>query len=172
MPRHLVLIALGAAMLGFARDANAQGFQVNEHGTCVMARGGTGVAKPCADGSAMFFNPAGIVGSRNGWTVSAGVTVISAYGGFTDDLTESTAELQNSPIPVPHLYVQYQKDRLAGGLGVFVPYGLGTKWEETFAGRSRATTTTCRTSTSSPRSPTAPTPWSPSVRASISSWAR
>lgn len=134
MPRHLVLIALGAAALGFAREARAQGFQVNEHGTCVMARGGTGVAKPCADGSAMFFNPAGIVGTRNGWTVSAGVTVIDAYGGFMDDLTESTADLQNGPIPVPHLYVQYQKDKLAGGLGVFVPYGLGTKWDASFDG--------------------------------------
>jgi long-chain fatty acid transport protein len=134
MPRHLVLIALGAAMLGFARDANAQGFQVNEHGTCAMARGGAGVAKACADGSAMFFNPAGILGTRNGWTVSAGATIISAYGGFTDDLTGTTSDLKNHPIPVPHLYAMYQKDRFAAGLGVFVPYGLGTKWDSTFAG--------------------------------------
>jgi long-chain fatty acid transport protein len=134
MQRTLVLFALAATTAGLTRTAAAQGFQVNEHGTCVMARGGTGVAKPCADGSAMFFNPAGIVGTRNGWTVSAGVTVIDAYGGFTDDLTESTADLQNGPIPVPHLYVQYQKDKLAGGLGVFVPYGLGTKWDASFDG--------------------------------------
>jgi len=44
MRRHLVWFALAAAAIGFARDAGAQGFQVNEHGTCAMARGGAGVA--------------------------------------------------------------------------------------------------------------------------------
>jgi len=134
MQRRLVLFALGAAALGFAREATAQGFQVNEHGSCVMARGGTGTAKPCEDGSAMFFNPAGIVAGRNGWTISAGVTVISAFGGFVDDLTETNNDLQNNPIPVPHGYIQYRKDKMAAGVGVFVPYGLGTTWDTTFAG--------------------------------------
>jgi len=134
MQRRLVLFAFGAAALGFAREATAQGFQVNEHGSCVMARGGTGTAKPCADGSAMFFNPAGLVGGRSGWTISAGVTVIDAGGGFTDDLTATKTDLQNGPIPVPHGYVQYTQERWAAGVGVFVPYGLGTKWDTTFQG--------------------------------------
>ncbi len=134
MPRHLVLFALGAAALGIARDVRAQGFQVNEHGACVMARGGTGAAKPCADGSAMVFNPAGLVDGRIGWTISAGVTLIDAYGGFTDDLTGADAELQNTPVPVPHGFIQYQRDKWAAGIGVFVPYGLGTTWEDTFRG--------------------------------------
>jgi len=134
MQRRLVLFALGAAALGFAHDAAAQGFQVNEHGSCVMARGGTGTAKPCADGSAMFFNPAGLMGGRAGWTISAGVTVIDAYGGFVDDLTGTNNELKNNPIPVPHGYIQYQQEKFAAGVGVFVPYGLGTKWDTTFQG--------------------------------------
>jgi long-chain fatty acid transport protein len=133
MRRHLVLFACGAAAIGFARDAGAQGFQVNEHGTCAMARAGAGVAKPCADGSGMFYNPAGLIG-RNGWTVSAGVTVIKAGGGFTDDLTATTTDLTNSAIPVPHLFLQYAQDKYAAGLGVFVPYGLGTNWPQTFDG--------------------------------------
>ena len=133
MRRHLLLCAFGAAAIGFARDAGAQGFQVNEHGTCAMARGGAGVAKPCADGSGMFYNPAGLLG-RTGWTVSAGVTVIQAGGGFTDDLTGTTTDLTNSAIPVPHAYIQYAKDKYAVGLGVFVPYGLGTNWPQTFDG--------------------------------------
>jgi long-chain fatty acid transport protein len=134
MRRHLVLFALGAAALGIARGVRAQGFQVNEHGSCVMARGGTGAAKPCADGSAMVFNPAGLVDGRSGWTITAGVTFIDAYGGFTDDLTGSDAELQNTPVPVPHGFVQYRRDKFSAGLGVFVPYGLGTTWEDTFQG--------------------------------------
>jgi long-chain fatty acid transport protein len=133
MRRPLVVIALGAAVTGLARDAGAQGFQVNEHGTCAMARAGAGVAKPCADGSAMFYNPAGLLG-RPGWTVSAGVTVIKAGGGFTDDLTQTTTDLTNSAIPVPHAFIQYARDRYAVGVGAFVPYGLGTNWPATFAG--------------------------------------
>lgn len=133
MRRHLVLFALGAAAIGAVREAGAQGFQVNEHGTCAMARAGTGVAKPCADGSGMFFNPAGLLG-RTGWTVSAGVTVIKAGGGFTDDLTETTTDLTNSAIPVPHAYIEYARETYAVGVGVFVPYGLGTNWPQSFDG--------------------------------------
>lgn len=133
MRRHLVLFAFAAAAMGIARDARAQGFQVNEHGTCVMGRAGTGVAKACDDGSAMFFNPAGLIGSP-GWTISGGVTGIKAFGGFTDDLTETETPLQNGWIPVPHAYVRYGQERWAAGVGMFVPYGLGTQWPETFAG--------------------------------------
>ncbi len=116
--------------------ARAQGFAVYEQGTCAMGRGGATVAQTCEDGSAIFFNPAGLVG-RTGYTVSAGVTVIDARGGFTDDRTQTTVELQNDPIPVPHGYLRYGKtERLAFGLGMYVPYGLGTKWPiEGFAGR-------------------------------------
>ena len=124
-----IALTLGAA------EARAQGFQVNEHGSCQMGRGETGVAAPCRDGSAMFGNPAGIVGDL-GWTISAGVTVIDAHGGFTEDLTGANTKLANDPILVPHGYVVYGiSDKVAAGLGVFVPYGLGTVWPVTFAGR-------------------------------------
>jgi long-chain fatty acid transport protein len=100
-----------------------------------MARGGTGVALPCGDGSTQLFNPAGIAGMR-GWTVSGGLTLIAAGGGFTDDLTQTNNDLQNDPIPVPHGYVTYGfNEKLAAGLALFVPYGLGTKWLDTFDGR-------------------------------------
>ncbi len=134
MRRSLVLFALAATPLALTRSAQAQGFQVNEHGSCVMARGGTGVAKSCDDGSAMFYNPAGIVGPR-GWIISAGVTVIDANGGFTADLTGTKTDLKNSPIPVPHAYLQYGTDKFAVGAGMFVPYGLGTTWPDTFQGK-------------------------------------
>jgi long-chain fatty acid transport protein len=127
MSRHVVLVAVAAATLGLARSATAQGFQVNEHGTCVMGRGGAGVAAPCADGSGIFYNPAGLF-ARKGWTLSGGVTLVAAYGGFTDDLTGTKNDLYNKPTPVPHFYGEWAGDRVAAGIGVFVPYGLGTKW--------------------------------------------
>ncbi|HEX9727252.1 MAG TPA: outer membrane protein transport protein [Gemmatimonadales bacterium] len=126
---------VAAAITGGAGTATAQGFAVNEHGSCAMGRSGTGVAAPCRDGSAMFFNPAGLAGSI-GWTFSGGVTLIAAGGSFTDDLTGTVTDLANDPIPVPHGYLSYGiNDRFAAGVGVFVPYGLGTKWPDTFEGR-------------------------------------
>ena len=46
-----------------SETAVAQGFSVNEHGSCVMGRAGTGVALPCNDASSILFNPAGIAGT-------------------------------------------------------------------------------------------------------------
>lgn len=136
----LAAAAAAWVLLAAAPDrAAGQGFAINEHGTCTMARAGAAVAEPCDDGSAMFFNPAGLT-STDGLTISAGGTLISAFGEFTADATGEEFDLENDPIPVPHGYVAYGADeRLAVGLGVFVPYGLETKWpssrESGFEGR-------------------------------------
>lgn len=137
MKRQLGRLALVSAALtvGAAGPAAAQGFGVYEHGTCAMGRAGTGVASPCKDGSAMFYNPAGLVG-RRGVDLTLGVTGIKAFGGFTNDTTLVKTDLANDIIPVPHLFARWGiTDRLAAGIGVFVPYGLGTQWPLTFEGR-------------------------------------
>lgn len=136
MGRTLVLLVTGGVLCaGVAVPLGAQGFGLYEHGSCVMARAGTGVAAPCDDGSAVFINPAGLVG-RRGWSFSGGVTLISASGSFTNDTTGVETDLANRPIPIPHAYVSYGiDDRWAAGLGFFVPYGLGTTWPRTFEGR-------------------------------------
>ena len=58
----------------------AQGFGVYEHNTCAMARAGVTAASPCADGSAIYFNPAGLAG-MTGMHFSAGVTGWSPRSG-------------------------------------------------------------------------------------------
>src|SRR5205807_8398805 len=63
----------------------AQGFGIYEQGTCAMGRAGAGVAAPCSDGSAMFFNPAGLAGLTGG-RLTVGVTLLDVQGGFTDDV--------------------------------------------------------------------------------------
>ncbi len=73
MRRNAVTIAAGvlAAIALCATSALAQGFSVYEHDACTMGRAGVGVASPCSGGSAVFFNPAGIVTGQAGrWTVS------------------------------------------------------------------------------------------------------
>src|SRR2546422_6420584 len=56
--------ALGAPALVAALPAAlaGQGFGVYEHNTCAMGRAGVAAARPCADGSAIFFSPAGLAG--------------------------------------------------------------------------------------------------------------
>lgn len=122
------LVVLSGAPAGL----RAQGYSVNEHGSCSMGRAGTAVAAPCKDGSALFYNPAGIAGTKKGvWTISAGVTAIAPRGGFTDDATGLRTDLENKVIPVPALYaVGGLTDKLTVGIGAFAPYGLTTQWPE------------------------------------------
>ncbi len=136
MRRFLVWMAAGA-LAGAVAPAGlaAQGYGIYEHGTCMMGRAGTGTASPCTDGSAIFYNPAGIIGSGRG-TLSAGVTYIGPKGSFTNDITGNESVLDNLKFYIPHLY--YARDLGSGysaGLGVFAPYGLTTDWGNTFEGR-------------------------------------
>lgn len=124
------------ALLAVPAIGAAQGFGVYEHGTCAMGRAGVSAARPCDDGSAIFFNPAGLAGLA-GTRASAGVTVITASGGFTDDVTLAEFGLDNPTIPVPHAYFTHQlSPRLTLGVGGYAPYGLETRWKlEDFQGR-------------------------------------
>jgi len=122
-------------LIGAPAVLGAQGFGIYELGACGMARAGTGVAAPCPDGSAIFFNPAGLAGLK-GWHVSAGGTLIKALGNFTSDATQAKTDLDNPWIPVPSVYVAYgASPKLGVGIGLFAPYGLETRWPLSFDGR-------------------------------------
>ena len=114
--------------LGVPALLSAQGFGIYEHNSCTMARGGVAAASPCPDGSAIFFNPAGLVG-LSGTHLTAGVTLIRANGGFTDDFLLQRTDLDDPLIPVPSGFVTHAlTPKLTIGAGVYVPYGLETKW--------------------------------------------
>ena len=134
MRRFALLLLAGAPALVAALPA--QGFGVYEHSTCTMARAGVAAAMPCADGSAIFFSPAGL-GGLAGTHLSVGVTAIAAQGGFTDDFLNRRTDLNNPVIPVPNVYFTHQiNPNLTAGIGLYAPYGLETKWPTTgFDGR-------------------------------------
>jgi long-chain fatty acid transport protein len=113
--------------------AVAQGYSVNEHSACATGRAGTGVASPCADGSAMVYNPAGLAELGKGNTIlAAGGTFIAPGGNFTNDLTGIQSDLDSKVYPVPTLYAAHGfSDRFAVGVGLFAPYGLTTDWPVT-----------------------------------------
>jgi len=125
MRRFALLLLAGAASLVAASPLHGQGFGVYEHNTCAMGRAGVTAARPCADGSAIYFSPAGL-GGLAGTHISAGVTLIGAQGSFTDDFLGSKSDLKNPLIPVPNLYLS---PKVTAGIGVYAPYGLETKWD-------------------------------------------
>ncbi len=145
MRQKAVVIAaaiLAAIGLG-AKGAQAQGFSVYEHDACSMGRSGAGVAAPCAGGSAIFFNPAGIVTGKGAWNLTFGATLIPPRGDFTSDAGGTPTEMTKNTIPVPHAYLTRQLgSRWAIGVGAFAPYGLTTEWPETSPGRFVAYKTT------------------------------
>src|SRR5436309_14547837 len=99
--RHaLVLFAGFPALLG------AQGFGIYEQGACSMGRAGTGVAAPCSDGSAIFFNPAGLAGLKGG-RATIGATLLDVEGGFTDDIFQQKSDLEDPLLAVPQAYLSY-----------------------------------------------------------------
>jgi len=125
-------LVLAAGLLPAA--LGAQGFGVYELSTCTMARGGAVAANPCGDGSAVFFNPAGLT-ALSGTHVSVGLTTISPSGGFTDDVSLQHTDMASQTFLVPNVYITHRmNDRLAVGIGLYAPYGLGTKWDKSFAG--------------------------------------
>jgi long-chain fatty acid transport protein len=120
---------------GFPALLAAQGFGIYEQGTCAMGRAGTGVASPCNDASAIFFNPAGLAGLKGG-RATIGVTLLDVQGGFTDDIFQETTKLDDPLIAIPQIYVAYGvTPKLGVGIGLFAPYGLQTRWPLSFDGR-------------------------------------
>src|SRR5207247_7652378 len=62
----------------------AQGFAVSEHNTCTMGRAGVSAANPCADGSAIYFSPAGLAGLAGRHLSSSG-PLLAPPASPTDD---------------------------------------------------------------------------------------
>ncbi len=128
--RYALLLCAGVPTL-----LGAQGFGIYEQGTCAMGRAGTGVAAPCSDGSAMFFNPAGLAGLTGGH-ITVGVTLLDVQGSFTDDLFQQQTKLDDPLLAVPQVYISYgATSKLGIGVGLFAPYGLETNWPMAFDGR-------------------------------------
>jgi long-chain fatty acid transport protein len=127
-----VALQLCAAPIGL----RAQGFSLNELGTCAMTRGYAATSIPCRDPSAIYWNPAGVT-SLPGWSAYVGVAAIDVGGEFTAD---TTGRVDEGDVPVrfpPHVFVNYtgNSGRWSAGLGAYVPYGLTTQWHSDFPGR-------------------------------------
>jgi long-chain fatty acid transport protein len=130
-----VTLAACVSVFSIAQRVNAQGYGLYEQGTCQMGRAGAGVASPCDDGSAVFFNPAGLARTATP-VVSGGLTGIGPRGTFTNTSTGLVSTLNDRTFPAPTGYVALPLGRrFVIGAGVFAPYGLTTDWPATAEGR-------------------------------------
>jgi long-chain fatty acid transport protein len=125
-------------LYGFLCSASsvfAQGYGVYEQGACTAGRGGAAVAAPCADGSGVFYNPAGLA-FESGIVLSGGGSIISPRGTFTNDVAGQTSRLEDRNYLAPAIYYrQNLSTRAAFGVGLFAPYGLTTDWPTDSQGR-------------------------------------
>lgn len=130
-------LLLGALVLPAA--AHAQGFGLNEIGSCAIARGFAAASGGCRDASLIYWNPAAITTLR-GRSGLIGVSPIAVGGDFTQD----TTGIRYSPdVPTefpPHLFWSSTREgsRWAWGIGAYVPYGLTNAWGDEFPGRFAA----------------------------------
>ncbi|MGH8434343.1 MAG: OmpP1/FadL family transporter [Pseudomonas sp.] len=121
-----------AALLS-AASVQAQGVSVFAHSGCSLARGGTGVADPCHDGSAVYYNPASLA-------LQPGAASLGALALFTsNEFRFPGGRSVDGEQPVewaPHLWFAARGGPRVGlGLGIWAPYGLSTKWPLDFEGR-------------------------------------
>lgn len=125
----------------------AQGFQLNEIGSCAIARGAAVTASPCNDASAIYWNPAAPT-NLSGWSAYVGAAWINVKGSYQADTTGLNTPATVPPSFPPHIFVNYTAPdhKWAAGLGVYVPYGLTSQWpngfQGNFAGQKAALATT------------------------------
>lgn len=115
------------------------GFQINDHSARSVAMGFSTVAYN-PDASVIYFNPAYSAFQEGTLNISAGLAYIMPGGKFTGPTTMNqnyTETLETWNFPIPHLFANWKTpvENLHFGLGVFVPFGLGTQWPENWYGR-------------------------------------
>jgi len=112
----------------------AGGFQLNEHGARAMAQGGAWAAR-AYDGSAIYFNPAGL-GFQKGTSLYLGSTIIMPSATFYGPLPSvKETKMVDQVFPPINLYGTYAlNDNLVLGIGVNNPFGLGTEWPDNWVG--------------------------------------
>jgi long-chain fatty acid transport protein len=119
------LLATSCLVLAASEWSAAQGYGVYEQSACAMARSGAAVAAPCDDGSAIFFNPAALAMQGGGSRVSGSATLIGPRGDFAGFGGSINGTMEKNWLPVPAAYyTRVLDDRLALGIGLFVPFGL------------------------------------------------
>ncbi len=119
------LISL-ALVFALSASAFANGLSLNSVGTKALGMGGAFVGL-ANDGSAIYWNPAGLAGQESSVLVSyTGIMPSATYKFGLAGVDASSVSAIHS---APSLFANYTMGDWAFGLGVFVPAGLGIEWD-------------------------------------------
>lgn len=127
--------------IGGPRRAEAQAYQLNDVGSCAIARGYATTGAPCKDPSDIYWNP-GAASELSGLSFYGGAAVLRVIGGFTADSTGHKYNANEPIAAIPSAFINYGNTigghRYAIGLGFYTPYGLISQWRADFPGRFAA----------------------------------
>lgn len=133
-------IAAAAMMVAgaFATQTYAAGFQLSEQSAIQMGRAMAGAGIVGDDLSAVHYNPAGMT-LLSGTRMQATGTWVAVNLDYEGDYGQSeNGRLKGQIIPAGFITHQIN-DSLWAGLGLTVPYGMGTEYGEGWEGKSRGT---------------------------------
>lgn len=122
-------------------SAFASGFSIYE--ASIRANGMLGAFSAYADHvTTIYYNPAGL-GGLDGIRISGGATILAPRTSFRNLSPLAPAgqeyEMEKQNFLAPNIFGSYQiTERLTAGIGVYAPFGLGTKWEENWVGRGES----------------------------------
>jgi long-chain fatty acid transport protein len=130
--------------------AHAAGYGIYEQGAAALGMGGAYVAS-AHDATAQFYNPAAMV-RFDGKQLSVGGSWVTTRTSFAGEDPYPgfgvTEEMESGNFFPPTVYwTQRVSPKLAYGVGVNAPFGLGIEWKDpaNFTGRERVTKADLRT---------------------------
>lgn len=134
---HKLLVIILACLFPFTLAIGA-GFGLGEFGGSAIGMGNA-VTAQVYDASTIFYNPAGL-GFLEGTNFYGGVTVIDPSANFvgaTPYFDDTVYDAKEQFFPPLGVYVSHRfTEKVAAGVGLTNPFGLGLAWEDNFPGRA------------------------------------
>jgi long-chain fatty acid transport protein len=126
---------LSVVTLLTAGVCHAAGFSVDTHSARATGLGSTANAV-IDDSAAIAYNPANLLGVEK-LHIAVGDTAIIPRLRFTPEGGEQQG-FKSTVVPPPHAFAAYRiNEKMAAGVGVYVPFGAGTNWVDDFVGRTK-----------------------------------
>lgn len=150
MQRATFKVALSAIAVAaaFASTAHAAGFMLTEQSAGALGRAYAGAGVDGTDLSGVYYNPATMV-LHKGTAIQMGFVGIGLnldYVGEDDAGNEVTANGRNKSQAIPHGYFIHQiNDKAWFGLAMTVPFGMGTEYDDDWAGNEHGISATILT---------------------------
>lgn len=144
--RKPMVVAIAAVTLGLVLPglASAAGYALNEQSAHASGTANAGAAANVENASILYFNPAGMSRLPQGTQISFGAAVLNV-----DPKAKDITATNSLGLPVegsnggdfidtaviPNFYVTHTMGDFAAGLGVYVPFGLTSDYDNNFKGR-------------------------------------